>query len=494
MSVPFFTPRGCAGGSSAEILIGRSGRRSCIGIEADGVTAVKVKVKLEAEVKVEAEVDHLRAVRCLLLAAILALSGIGATAAAADLASTTGLTLAGAQRLALARSRQLGAQDAAVIASREMAVAAGQLPDPVLKAGVDNLPVSGADRFSLSSDFMTRRRIGVMQEWTGTEKRRARAGRFETEADKTLAEKTVTAAAIERDTALAWLERYYSEAMAAVVAEQGAQATLEIQAAQGAYRAGRGSQADLLAARSAMAEFDDRASEAARRVRSAKSMLARWAGEAANLPLYGQPSIDSVRLDPARLDTQLAHHPEIAVLQKQEDLARADARVAEANRSADWSFELAYQQRGPAYSNMLSVGVSIPLQWDRKNRQDRELSARLALVDKAKAEREENLRMHVAETRVLLDEWENGRERIARFERERIPLANERTLAAVAAYRGGKAALTDVLAARRDAIAVRIQALQLQADTARLWAQLNFLTPDVRFDATSPAMMQGDAK
>jgi hypothetical protein len=41
---------------------------------------------------------------------------------------------------------------------------------------------------------------------------------------------------------------------------------------------------------------------------------------------------------------------------------------------------------------------------------------------------------------------------------------------------------------------VRIQALQLQADTARLWAQLNFLTPDVRFDATSPAMMQGDAK
>ena len=134
------------------------------------------------------------------------------------------------------------------------------------------------------------------------------------------------------------------------------------------------------------------------------------------------------------------------------------------------------------------------MQWDRKNRQDHELSARLALIDKARAEREESLRMHVAETRVLLDEWQNGRERIARFERERLPLANERTSAAVAAYRGGKTGLPDVLAARRDAIAVRIQALQLQADTARLWAQLNFLTPDDSLNAAMPAPKQGDAK
>ena len=32
-----------------------------------------------------------------------------------------------------------------------------------------------------------------------------------------------------------------------------------------------------------------------------------------------------------------------------------------------------YSQRGPAYSNMVSLNVSLPLPWDRKNRQDREL-------------------------------------------------------------------------------------------------------------------------
>src|SRR5258708_28402005 len=80
------------------------------------------------------------------------------------------------------RSRQVGAQDGGVTASREMAVAAAQLPDPVLKLGVDNLPVNGADRFSLTRDFMTMRRIGFVQGLTRGEKRRLRGQKVEGEA------------------------------------------------------------------------------------------------------------------------------------------------------------------------------------------------------------------------------------------------------------------------------------------------------------------------
>ena len=134
------------------------------------------------------------------------------------------LTLAEAQRLAVERSRMLAGQDSAVAASRELAVAAGQLPDPVLKLGVDNLPVDTSDRFSLTRDFMTMRQIGVMQEITRSDKRQARADRFEREAEKTLAEREGTIAAIQRNTALAWLDRYYAEAMATVVAEQSREA------------------------------------------------------------------------------------------------------------------------------------------------------------------------------------------------------------------------------------------------------------------------------
>lgn len=412
----------------------------------------------------------------------------------AAFAAETALALEEAQRLAVARSLQLPAQDFAMTAARDMAVAAGRLPDPMLKVGVDNLPVSGADRFSTTNDFMTMRRVGVTQEITRTDKRRLRTARYEHEADKLLAEKSKMTAAIERDTALAWLDRYYAEAMAAVIDEQGGQAKLEMQAADGAYRAGRGSQSDIFTARSALAAFDDRVSEINRRIRIAKTMLARWVGVAAALQLAGRPAIDTIRLNPAMLDAQLAHHPQIAVLAVQEEIAQTEVDLAQANKKSDWTVEVAYQQRGPAYSNMVSVGVSIPLQWDQKNRQDRELSSKLALLAQARAEREERLREHVAETSTMINEWQNGRERHARYERELIPLANQRILAAVTAYRGGKVTLPEVLAARRNAIDVRLQGLQLEADTARVWAQINFLFPTAQSASYAPIPAVEDIK
>ena len=405
-----------------------------------------------------------------LIGALLLSSSVSATEAP--------LTLAQARHLAIDRSRQLVAQDYAVAASRDMAVAAKQLPDPILKLGIDNLPVNREDRYSVTRDFMTMRRVGLAQEFTRADKRILRANRFDREAEKSLAEKDVTTAAIERDATLAWLDRYYAEAMAAVIVEQVSQARIEMQAAEGAYRAGRGNQADIFVARSAFATFDDRASEFQRRVRNATTMLARWIGAAAEMPLVGHPVTDTIRLDPATLDTKLAHHPQIAVLRKQEEIAQADAQLAQANKKSDWSVEVAYQQRGPAYSNMISVGVSIPLQWDRKNRQDRELSSKLALVEQAKAEREEMLHAHVAETRTMINEWENDRERSARYQHELIPLAQQRTAATITSYRGGKASLAEVLTARRNEIDVRIHALQLESETARIWAQLNFLFPE----------------
>jgi hypothetical protein len=114
----------------------------------------------------------------------------------------------------------------------------------VLKFGIDNFPVSGADQFSLGRDFMTQRYVGLSQQMTRPEKRELRAQRFEREADKSLAEKAALIANIQRDTALAWLDRYYAEARETVIAQQAAEAKLEIIAAESAYRAGRGTQAE----------------------------------------------------------------------------------------------------------------------------------------------------------------------------------------------------------------------------------------------------------
>lgn len=387
------------------------------------------------------------------------------------------LTLAEAQRRAVERSRQLAAQDASVRSSREMAVAAGQLPDPVLKAGIDNLPVSGDDRFSLTRDFMTMRRIGIMQELTRNEKRQLRAQKFAREADRSEAEKQAATASIQRSTALAWLDRHYAEAMVEIVGAEIGQLKDEITAAEAAYRGGRGSQADVIAAYGTRAMLEDKASELRRKVAVAKANLGRWMGEGAELPLAPAPALDQVPLHPGTLEQALLKHPEMAVLVKQEEIAQTEAMLARASRRPDWTVELAYQQRGPAFSDMVSIGVSVPLPWDRANRQDREVAAKLAMAEQARAEREEMLRAHVAEVRAMLEEWQNGRERLARYEQELLPLARERTRATLAGYEGGRTSMTEVLVARRNEADTRLQSVQLEMDTARLWAQLNFLIP-----------------
>lgn len=408
---------------------------------------------------------------------------------AATYAADVPLTLAEAQRLAVTRSHQLLAKGHAAGSARDMAAAAGQLPDPVLTVGIENLPLQGDERFSLGRESMTMRRIGVMQELTSADKRRLRAERFDREAEKARAEQAALAAAIRRDTAIAWLDRHYAEATAALVAEQAAQARLEIQAAEAAYRAGKGSQSDIFSARSALVEIEDRASQSRRQLANTGVMLARWVGDDAARPLAGKPQLDAVALDPTTLETALAHHPEIAVLARQEDIAETEARLARANRKADWSIEVAYQKRGSAFSDMVSVGVSVPLQFNRKLRQDRELAASIGQAAQARGEREEALRAHVAELRILLNEWENTRERHARNERELVPLATSGAEAAMAAYRGGKASLAEVLRAGRSKLDARLQSLQLEADAARLWAQLNFLLPHDEL-ATAPAANQ----
>jgi outer membrane protein TolC len=402
---------------------------------------------------------------------------IAALAAAGSLAQTP-LSLDAALALAQERSRQLVSQGAAASAAREMAVAAGQRPDPTLKAGINNLPVDGSDRFSLSRDFMTMRSIGVAQELTRDDKRRARSARFEREAESAEAARALAITTLRRDTAKAWLERHFVERLRELVRTQRSETALQIEAAQSAYRGGRGSQADVFASRAAVALLDDKLRQLDLQGATAITRLTRWVGSAAEQPLADAPDLSSVRFaHEGDLSVSLQHHPELDLMARQEAVAQADAEVARSNKRSDWSVELMFSQRGSAYSNMVSINVAVPLQWDAANRQDREVGAKNAVVEQMRAQREEATREHAAETRTWLQQWKNGRERLAHYDATLLPLATERTRAAIAAYRGG-GPLMAVLDARRNEIEQRSERLRIEMDTAATWAQLQYLIPD----------------
>ena len=74
-----------------------------------------------------------------------------------------------------------------------------------------------------------------------------------------------------------------------------------------------------------------------------------------------------------------------------------------------------------------------------------EIAATVAKRDEARAARDEKLRAEVAAMRIMIDEWQHARDRRDRYARQLLPLARERTVATLTAYRGAKATLTDVL-------------------------------------------------
>src|SRR6185436_5796244 len=125
-----------------------------------------------------------------------------------------------------------------------------------------------------------------------------------------------------------------------------------------------------------------------------------------------KPAIGELAM--AHHDQVIAGHPQLEVLGRAEDAANAEARLAAANRTPDWSVQVAWQERPAKYGDMFSVMVSVPLPWDRGNRQDREVSARLAAAEQARAARDEALRVHIAEFRTMEQEWQSNRSRMAR--------------------------------------------------------------------------------
>jgi outer membrane protein TolC len=391
-------------------------------------------------------------------------------------AAEPALSFAEALRLAVARSPQLASQHAMVEAAREMVGPAGELPDPKLKLGVENVPTDGPDRWSLTRDFMTMSKVGLMQEFPREEKRRLKSQRAERDAERGAVAVESARLMVQRETAAAWLARRFSADVEGVIAEQIAEAELAVTTAAAAYRAGKAPQGELIGAQSMVVELRNRATEAAAQTRRAKIALARYIGTDAERVPGAAPDLAHVPLDPTRL-ADVASQPEVRLVRAQEAVAAVDADLARAAKQPDWSAELTYALRGSPYSNMVSLMVAIDLPWSPGTRQDREHAARLKELDAARAMREDVQRMRSAEVESMLAEWESARAQAERIRAEMLPLAAQRREAALAAYRGGTGTLAGVLEARRAELDARLAFIQQEQAAAKAWAWLRFVTP-----------------
>lgn len=388
-------------------------------------------------------------------------------------AQSAPMTLTSALQSATERSAAMGAAQAAVRAGSQAAIKAGTLPNPMLKAGVDNLPINGPQRFTIGQDFMTMRSIGIEQEWVAPEKRRLRESLANRMVDRERAEYLAQLANVRQQTAEAWLSAVYAKKTVALRQELVEHMNHELAATRASYRGAKGVAGDVAQAELMLAQTQDQLAKARQLSQSALIALSRWtAGPVADVA--GEPPAPESGV--ARLSDEQLNDVQPALIAARSAISAADAdtEVARSERSPNWSWELSYQQRGGAYSNMVSIGVTIPLPLNRKNREDRDVSEKAELATKARLMFEETQREVESQIRDLTLKLSSGRERIASLDESLLPAAERRVQLADAAYRSGAGTLADTFSARRLQLEQRLQVLDLQREVSLDWAQLEF--------------------
>jgi len=396
-----------------------------------------------------------------LRAAVLAAAILPALAAAAPLSLDQALTLA------VQRSESVRAARAGVTSAAEAARAAGRLPDPTLRAGVDNLPVTGADRFGTTRDSMTMKRIGISQEWPSRDKRAARQAAADASVGREAIQAEAAVAEARVQTALAYLDAFYAAEALKLTTLMEHHAHEELEAARARLASAAGSSQEVLALTGARGVAADESDDVRQQQSTANVSLQRWIGvRTEELAFATLPTLPSEQ-------DYVAGHPAVAAMQRDIDVARQNAAVASSERKPNWTWEVSYGQR-TGYSDMVSFGVSIPLQIARDQRQDRETASKLALVDKAEAGLAEATRAATGEYQALVSDVQRLRERVDRYGANVVTPARQRTAAVTAAFRSNQASLMTLFEARHAEVDAQRKLLTLQRDLAKAQAQLVF--------------------
>lgn len=394
----------------------------------------------------------------------------GCVMGVAPMASADPLTFAEALGRASAESPSVLARRADTEAARLLIKPAGELPDPQLALGVQNLPVTGPDRLELSRDFMTMQSVGVMQEVPNGEKREARVLKATADAGAARAALDVARLEARLEAARWWIEAYYGVEELRILETVLRELDGLVDATTASLSAGSGSADAALAARLEASRITDRMTDTRLRIAAARAELERWVGPLGTDDIG--PSAPSFDIQPDMLRLHLEHHVAVALALAEIAQARAGVDLARADRNSDWSWEVMYQKREPAFSDMVSFGVRFSLPLFQSSRQSPTIDARQAELRRAQADRDGVLRQHRAHLETMLADHAATRERLDRLSAVQLPLARQRQAVAEAGQAAGTASLADTINARTAVLEMDLQRLALERQLTQLGATL----------------------
>ena len=381
------------------------------------------------------------------------------------------LTLDEARRRALDGQPALRALELNARAADESSVADRALPDPRLKFGALNFPTRG---FPGARDDMTQVGVSWEQMIPGGDKRRLRSERTRAEAEQARAEALAARQAILRDVGAAWVDAWLAAASARLVGETAKESEHSVELARIALASGKGSLADVLAARQLLNQSADRRLEIAAQLERARASLARWMPGAAarelpaTLPEFRSPA------PVAAAREALESHPQQRTLARMQSVADADTALAREASAPDRSVEVGYFARSGGRSDMLMFQMAFELPFYADKKQDRLLESKLRLAERVREQRADQLRQLRAELEAAYADWRIAGERLRNVSDAILPDARARLDALVGAHGSGAVPLAQVFDARRQLIDARMQELATRAMQAKARVALQY--------------------
>ena len=386
------------------------------------------------------------------------------------------LNFAEAREIAEQQSPRVSAQRLQIDAVESAQKAAGTLPDPKLSVGMENFPVSGMDRWSLTRESMTGQRLALMQEVPNQAKRAAKVASAQARVERERAALVLQRLQIRQELGLAWIAAQAVEQRDQLLAEllaenQRLQDSLPARVAGGSAQAG-----DLLAAQQEELALSDRLDDLRRDRAKARAMLRRWVGPRADETLQGDtgPLIRPV----TQLRIDLFSHAELALYPAMQSMARAESHEAQSESRGDWSWEVAYTRRDRRWGDMVSFQVTFDLPWQKERRQTPMIQAKQRELERLEVEQEDVARKHLQELDDSAAELQALNSQIERLKSTGLQLAQGRAELALSNYRAAKGDLSAVLGARAQVLEARMRLIDLQAQRDSVTTRLNSLIAD----------------
>lgn len=384
---------------------------------------------------------------------------------------------------ALAANPRLRAAEAQASAARARVGPAGAWPDPMLMAGIQNLPLSRESATGHAApagpEPMTMNMLGVTQILPYPGKTSLRTSVARAEADAADARLAAVRLAVRRDV----LDAYYDLATARTVLgqieRQQQVAGSVLPAVEARYVAGTAAQSDVIKARTEAALLVEERNAAQQQERAALARLNAALDRQSTTPIRTNPLADgNFTLMPLSLDSLhaivLQASPRLRERRAMIAAQTARAELARREYLPDFDLSIQYGQRD-RLPDMITATVGVPLPIQRGRKQSAE--ARAARFDLAAAEadleaEENELRAEITRAHA---EIERQRANTDLLTRAILPQARATFASASASYQSGRGELLNVLDAMRAMFAAETMYVRALAELAKAAAELQAL-------------------